>query len=347
MAKKQTKEGTWIEAMDLAAAGRALSAIDSAEGALEATSESGLPAIEGYVIDRRLGGGGGGEVYRAVRTGSDQPVAIKLLNKRLGETPEAKRAWRELDVLEQLRHPSIPRLLDQGVHDGRMYFATEYVDGHPLLEHCDVNQLDRAARVELLASIADAVQALHEFGVIHRDLKPSNILIDRHGRPMLVDLGIATLLSGDVMETLTVAGAPIGSPAFMAPEQARGEKSAVSTRSDVYGLGATAYVLLTGDTPHDMDATLHEAIRRVAQDPPRDPRELEPRLPKPLAAVLAKAVVQEPENRYASAAELAADLRRWHRGEPVEAGGLSIAQRVGRHIGHHPVAATAALLSAD
>lgn len=335
----------WDEAMDLAAAGRALEALDEPEPASQPPdAERGtLPSIEGYVLDGRLGGGGGGEVYRAVRIGSDRPLAIKILNQRIGETPEARRAWRELDVLEQLRLSCLPRLIDHGITDGRMFLVMEFIDGHPLTEHCRISDLDRTARVELLANVADAVQSLHEHGVMHRDIKPSNVIIDPNGQPVLIDLGIAALLSRSAAETLTKDGAPIGSPAYMAPEQARGEKDAISTRSDVYGLGATAYVILTGHTPHDMDATLHEAIRRVAFDEPRLPREIDPSLPKPLAAVLAKAAAQDPRRRYTSPAEFARDLRRWLNREPVEAGGISLPQRVGRLVARHPTITTAVM----
>ena len=334
----------WDEAMDLKAAGRVLEALDEPEPPSQPRdAERGtLPSIEGYVLDGRLGRGGGGEVYRAVRIGSDHPLAIKILNQRIGETPEARRAWRELDVLEQLRLPCLPRLIDHGITDGRMFLVMEFIDGHSLTEHCRTNDLDRPARVELLAKVADAVQSLHERGVMHRDIKPSNVIIDSNGQPVLIDLGIAALLSRSAAETLTKDGAPIGSPAYMAPEQARGEKEAISTRSDVYGLGATAYVILTGHTPHDMDATLHEAIRRVAFDEPRLPREIEPTLPKPLAAVLAKAAAQDPHRRYTSPAEFARDLRRWLNREPVEAGGISLPQRVGRLVARHPIMTTAA-----
>lgn len=324
------QESTWLERLDLAAARRALVAID--QDAVDVEHKT----FGDYIVVRRLGGGGGGDVFLAIRHASDHPVALKVLNHRLGETPQARRAWRELQVLEQLRMESIPRLLDHGVHDGRLYMATEFIDGLPLITHCET--LRRERRMELLARVADVVQKLHEQGVIHRDLKPSNMLVDRRGQPVLVDLGIATLLRRDAMETLTVAGAPIGSPAFMAPEQARGE--AASTRSDVYGLGATGYVLATEHTPHDMDVTLHEAIRRVARDEARDPRQLDPSLSVSLAAVLRKAVALNPDERYSSAAEFAADLRRWLHGEPVTAADMSISQRVTRFMVRHPIIGT-------
>ncbi len=305
----------------------------------------GFPQIAGYVIDRLLGAGGGGTVYRAVRAGSEHTVAIKLLNRRLGAghgAPEAQRAWRELHLLSQLRLPCLPHVHDYDEHEGRLYIVTDYVDGLPLAEYCEEHALDREARGKLLAAVADCVQTLHEHGVIHRDIKPANIIINPHGQPIIIDLGIAALLTDDVMDTLTAEGAPIGSPAFMAPEQARGDRNTISTRRDVYSLGATAYYILTGEPPHDMTATIHEAVRRVAQDPPRDPRELDRTLPKPLASVLWKAVAPKPADRYASAAGFAADLRHWLNREPVEAGGLTLAHRIGRLIAHHPITTTAA-----
>ncbi len=329
----------WAAAINLRTAAKALQAIDDDAEAGE--QDESLPRIDGYLIERRVASGGGGTVYLAVRSGSQRHLALKILNRRLGETSQSKRAWRELDLLGQLHLPAIPRLIDYGEHEGHLYLATEFIDGDSLQEHCRRQELDRQQRVDLMARVCDAVQGVHEHGVIHRDLKPTNVLIDRSGQPMLIDFGLASLLNSDVLETLTIDGSPIGSPAFMAPEQARGETT--STLSDVYGLGATAYSILLGDTPHAMNVTLHEAIRRVAHDPPREPRELDARVPKPLAAVLHKAVSPRAGDRYASAAEFAADLRRWRRREPVQAGGPSLTQRAIRSAGRHPVLSTVIL----
>ncbi len=335
-----------------------------------------LPSIRGYSIHRPLGAGGGGDVYLATRDGSDRLLALKLLATRLGSGRAAERAWRELDVLSQLHLAATPRVIDYGLHDGRLFIAAEYVEGLPLDKHCEsgdpahspahpltcspapahtsaAQPLSLRDRVSLLARVADAVHSLHERGIIHRDLKPSNILIDGRGDPVIIDLGLAMLTGDDPQATLTLEGTPLGSPAFMAPEQARGERSLISTRTDVYGLGATAYAILTGHTPHAKPSrgtgvppvstsptpsgtsvppvstgspnpegdtpSIHEMIRRVSFEPPREPRELNPALPRPLAAILSKAVAREPGARYPSAASLAADLRRWLNGEPVSA----------------------------
>lgn len=342
METSDPRRTAWESAFDAESASRVLAAIESDDPEAGTSRAEGVPHIEGYVIDKHLGGGAGGEVYRAIRVGSDHIVAIKILRQRLGESPSARRAWSELDLLAQLRLSAIPNLLDHGEYDGRLYLVTEFIDGVSLLEFAKREDLDVHARVDLLSRVADALQSVHEFAVIHRDIKPENILINSFGQPVLVDLGVAMLLSPNALETLTRDGAPIGTPAFMSPEQARGETRAISTRSDVYGLGATAYELLTGHTPHGMDETIHEAIRRVAHDAPRNPRELCPSLPKSLAAVLRKAVAARPEDRYESAGAMAADLRRWMRGEPVEASGVSVSQRITRLISRHPIITTAA-----
>jgi predicted Ser/Thr protein kinase len=308
-------------------------------------AQPGLERIDGFILSRTLGEGGGGVVYLAFREGSDRPLALKVLSRRLGgHDREAKRAWRELALLHALRLPCVPRLADYGVSGGRLFIATEYVEGKALDAYC--RELPRRDRAELLARVADAVQSLHEHGVIHRDIKPSNVLVDERGQVSIIDLGIATLLASDVTETLTADGAPIGSPAFMAPEQARGERANISTRTDVYGLGAAACFVLTGETPFDCTGTVHEALRKIGAELPRGSRGLDGTLPKALAAVLDKAAAGRAEDRYGSAGELAADLRRWRAGEPVLADGLRVWPTVVRWIGRHPLVTTAASCAA-
>lgn len=326
---------------DLGAARRIFAALGAEED--NGDAGNGLPAIPGYTVLARLGEGGGGAVHRGMHEGSARPVAIKVLAQRLGSTAGSQRAWRELELLSQLHLPCLPKLLDYGEYEGRLFVVTELVEGLTLEAHCDDRQMDRSDRVELLARVADAVQLVHERGVIHRDIKPSNVMIDVHGDPVLIDFGIATLVAEDPKDTLATDGSPIGSPSFMSPEQARGERASISTRTDVYGLGATAYQVLLGQPPFDLHATLHEAIRRIAFEQPRGPRELDATIPLALAAVLHKAVARSPGNRYASAADFAADLRRWLRREPVLARPPSPFRRVTRALGRHPVAATLGL----
>jgi serine/threonine protein kinase len=326
---------------DLDAARQLLAENDEERAAL-AEASAATQRIGEYLLERKVGSGGAGSVYRARHAQTDRIVAVKLLTQRLGESAAAARAWRELQVLSQLRLVCLPRLLDYGEHDGRLYLVSEFIEGATLARYCDERNLDRRQRVELLAEVAEALHELHGYAVIHRDIKPDNIIVDGQGRPFIVDLGLASLLGDDSTRTITEEGVPIGSPAFMSPEQARGEMKALSALSDVYSLGATAYFVLTGDTPHDTRVSVHEAIRRVAQTPPRPPRELAPALPKALSAVLQKSVSPKPRDRYASAQAYAEDLRRWLRGDAVEATPPSAAQKFGRFVGRHPIFSTTA-----
>lgn len=316
-----------------AAVGRLLQAITRDEPGIG-------EVIPGFRIDRTIGAGGGGRVYRAFHEGSDQALALKVLTAPLGNGRASARVFREIDVLESLRLPAVAGLLHHGTHDGRTWLATEFIDGPTLAEVGPDMRADIRRGVALLARVADAVQAVHERGIIHRDLKPGNVVVTAGDHPVLVDFGIAALIDNHA-QTLTADGAALGTPAYMAPEQARGDRAAISTRTDVYGLGAVACWVLTGHTPFDTNCSLHEALRRVGHEPPREPCTLRRDLPRPLAAVIAKATATDPARRYASAGELAADLRRWLRDEPVTAVAPGLWQRALRWVGRHPVLTTA------
>ena len=382
-----------------AAARRVLVAIDT-----EDTGDSGsregkaYPQIAGYTIERELGRGAGGVTYLAHMAGSEAKIALKVLHAHQGDGRASQRAWRELDTLQQVRVPSVPRLLDFGTTDHSLYIATEYIEGTPLSElYAHARPADLAEmreRVRLLERIARAAHSLHERGVIHRDLKPSNVIVapagphapgdrahatpgraddaaerpgaaagraddaaarpgapagragaaDNAGEPFIIDLGIALIDAPDLHQTLTQDGQPVGTPAFMAPEQARGRHEEISTRSDIYSLGAIGYWLCTGETPHDLTGvTLHEAIRRVGSEPAREARGISTGVPKALGAVLGKACAGRPLSRYASAAALADDLSRWIGGMTVSAGRSSPWHRFIELVLRHPLIATASL----
>lgn len=303
----------WIG--DLDAGRRLFSAVF--EQSVDAVCTSDQPQIDGYQLLQQLPSGGSGDVFYAVRHGSDRPCAVKILRQTAADQARTRRAWRELDVLQQLDLPFVPRLYDYGVCEGNLYFATEFIEGLPLDEYCRVQQLASEARVKLLRTLAEQVQRLHERGVLHRDLKPSNILVDLYGQIHIIDFGIAHMIDGGEA-TITEPGAVVGSPAFMAPEQARGERTRVSTRTDVYALGAVAFLLLAGEPPHPAALSRHDLLKRVATEPCRRPRQVKPTLPKPLAAVIARATSFDPAQRYASAQELADELQRCLDGRPVE-----------------------------
>jgi serine/threonine-protein kinase len=284
----------------------------------ELLGETGFPRVKDYVLIRKLGVGGGGEVFYAIREDSDQPCALKLLHANAGGERAAQRVWRELDALRAIRLPIVPRVHDYGIHDGRLYIVTEYVEGLQVDEHAAIMQLDLRARVELLASIADAVHSLHQVGVLHRDLKPANVLVDLYGKPNLIDLGLAQLVN-DVGEQEVHAPEAAGTLAYLAPEQARGESSAISTRTDVFGIGAIGSVLLTGRPPRDAIGDRRDLVRKAGHTSVPEPQTGGVSFPRALSGVLAKAMAFDANDRYESAAALAADLRRWLRWEPVQA----------------------------
>jgi hypothetical protein len=314
--------GTIDEPIEFLTASRLADAITvhwSDEDDAADVDDAGLPRIGDYLLNRRLGGGGSGTVYHAVLPGWNDEFAIKYLHVPVGEGRASRRLRRELDIVEQLELPSTPRVFEYGVQDGRMYIVSEHVDGVPLDAFCDDKGLGRRQRVRLLVRVARAVHALHECGVLHRDLKPSNILVRPDGSPVVIDLGIATLIGDDPAETITADGAPIGSVAYMAPEQARGEKTAGTIRADVYGLGATACRVLTGATPHDVeDLPVLPALAEVGGEPGRAPRDLDPTLPAPLAAIVGRALDDDPLRRFSSASDMADDLERWLDRRPVQ-----------------------------
>ena len=303
---------------------------------------AGFPSIPAYRFVARLGSGGSGTVFKVFRDGSDRPLALKLLaHASAGPADSAQRAFRELDFLETLRLPCVPRLIDYGTHEGRLFFVTDLVPGTSLADLPPPDSSDLRTRVELLARVADAVALLHDRAVLHRDLKPSNVIADPSGQPVIIDLGLAHALNSG-LASLTQTGVPLGTPAFMSPEAARGDHRLLSIRTDVFGLGAIGYWLLTGQPPHSPDASVHGAIRRAAEQPVRNPLEAAPTLPIPLSLVLQKACAVRIEHRYATAADFAADLRRYLRGERVLAQPPSLWQHALRWVARHPLATTSA-----
>mgnify|MGYP002777073795 FL=1 len=295
---------------------------------------------------RLLGRGGMGEVWLAERIegGFAQQVALKWVDRaRLG-TGGLDRFARERELLARVDHPAIARLVDGGEVDGTPWFAMEFVDGIAIDRHVAETRLDLAAAVDLMRPVVDAVQHLHRHLIVHRDLKPSNVLVDREGRPRLIDLGIAKSLGDDTQ--LTGALAPM-SVAYAAPEQVSGE--AITIATDVWGLGALLHELLSGRSPHDAAASsLPRLVDAIARGTPRLASEalaLDPsarpwrpaQLRGDLDLIVAAALRREPERRYASAAALGDDLRRWRERLPIAARRDSARYRARRFIARHPL----------
>lgn len=293
-----------------------------------------FPEISGYRIFREIGQGGSGKVYEGVVNATGRSVAIKIYHTRV--TNPTSHSIHELELLTHVRSPVVPHVLDHGWINDQVYIVTEFIDGPRLLEYAE--NLKQDDRVRLLVDICDAVTVLNERGIIHRDIKPSNILITKRGTPVLIDLGIAELIDSEEKHTSIFqrVSDPTGTLDFMCPEQARGENDAVTIRWDVYGLGAVAYVLLLGSTPRLMHGSTQERLERLSNHPARDPREIDHKLPKQLAAVLQKACSFDPTNRYESAQHFREDLHRWLSGNPVRAGKQSLWNRAVMTIAKHP-----------
>ena len=294
-----------------------------------------------YQLVCEIGRGGYGTVWRAQRLEPyRQDVAIKFLRVGVGSDAIVARFARERQALALMNHPGIARVLDGGLApDGRPYFVMEFVDGRPMTDWCVTEGpgMGVRERVALLAQVCDAVQHAHAKGMIHRDLKPSNILAlrDGDGRAVarVIDFGIAKLVDGssEPGATMTEEGQLIGTPEYMSPEQADPDGADVDTRSDVYALGAVLYELLAGRPPfgHDAAGTRSRAmlLRAVRTESPAPPSARAPDLARELDWIVLKALRKEPDERYASAAEFARDLRGYLNGDALLAAPESAAYR--------------------
>jgi tetratricopeptide (TPR) repeat protein len=287
--------------------------------------DGALPEQVGeYRVRGLLGQGGMGVVLLAEQARPRREVALKLLRHGLAD-PEALRRFRlEAELLGRLQHPGIAQVFEAGTWRGpwgeQPFLALELVRGEVLTHFARSHALDLRARLELLAAICDAVQHAHQKGVIHRDLKPANVLVDSEGRPKVLDFGVARLVQaeGGGESLLTLQGV-LGTPAYMSPEQAAG--GALDTRSDIYSLGCVAYELLAGRVPIAVDdaPSLLDALRAVREREPARLGALDARLRGDVETIVAKALAKDPERRYASASDLAADVRRHLAHQPIAA----------------------------
>jgi serine/threonine protein kinase len=253
-----------------------------------------------YRIEQRIGHGGMGTVYQARREeGYRQRVALKVIRPGLDSAELLGRFHTERQVLAELEHPHIARLLDGGtLDDGRPYFVMEYIDGEPLDRFCEQRQLSTSDRLRLLQGVCAAVQHAHQRGILHRDLKPANVLVAADGTPRVTDFGLARKLD----ETgQTASGAILGTPSYMAPEQAGGKRAALGPVTDVYALGAILYELLTGRPPFRAETPL-ETLLQVLEEEPMAPGRLHPKLPRDLETIGLARLCRRHRKRYAAAA---------------------------------------------
>ena len=308
-----------------------------------ADDEAGLPEPGmrwgGYELLEVLGRGGMGVVFRARRPGASGEVALKMIATPGPVEPDELRRFRqEAEVIGRLRHPHIVQVHETGEDDGRAWFAMQLACGGSLARRLAEHPEGLGARTAagMMVQLARALAFAHGHGVLHRDLKPANILLEANDHPLIADFGLARLTHGPGGATLT--GAAIGTPAYMAPEQAAGT-SAATTASDVYGLGAVLHHMLSGRPPFEGASPLEVLRKVVLAEPPALPQ---PAVPRDLATVCARAMARDPGRRYRSAADLADDLERWLRGEPVLARRAAWPELVWNWARRHPAAATLA-----
>jgi tetratricopeptide (TPR) repeat protein/tRNA A-37 threonylcarbamoyl transferase component Bud32 len=295
------------------------------------------PEIDGYEILGELGRGGMGVVYKARQVRLNRVVALKMILAGDHASPEAGvRFLAEAEAVARLHHPHIVQIYSLGDHGGRPYFEMEYVAGGSLADQLDGTPRPARDAARLVETLARAIHEVHRLGIVHRDLKPANILLADDGTPKVADFGLAKSLGLD--SGLTGSRAIIGSPSYMAPEQAAGAARDVGPATDVYSLGAILYELLTGRPPFLAETPL-EMLEQVRAREPVPPSHLQSKVPRDLETIGLKCLRKEPSRRYASTEDLAEDLGRFLAGEPIRARPVGAPERIWRWCRRKPVLA--------
>jgi serine/threonine-protein kinase len=304
-----------------------------------AGSAAPLPhPFDGYELLEELGRGAMGVVYKAWEPSLKRFVALKtMLRGECASADDVTRFRAEAQAAAGLSHPGIVPVYKVGAQDGRIYFSMKYVEGTTLAARVAAGPLPPPEAARLVAAIARAVHHAHEAGILHRDLKPSNVLLDADGRPLVTDFGLAKQVAGGA--SLTGTGAIVGTPSYMAPEQAEGRTHEIGRAADVYALGTILYELLTGRPPFQA-ASAVDVLLRVRTEEPVPPRRLNPHIDPDLELVCLKCLEKRPEHRYPAAAALADDLEAYRKSEPVSARVSSLTyflSRLLRETHHAPV----------
>jgi WD40 repeat protein/tRNA A-37 threonylcarbamoyl transferase component Bud32 len=301
-------------------------------------AEPDRPGVAGYEVLGELGRGGMGVVYKARQKSLNRTVALKMiLAGGHAGADELLRFRREAEAVARLQHPNIVQIYEVGEQEGRPYFSLEYVSGGSLASQLNGTPLPTGRAAELVATLARAMHAAHEQGIVHRDLKPVNVLLTADGTPKITDFGLAKQM--DSGKGQTQSGSVLGTPSYMAPEQAGGKTKEVGPPADVYALGALLYECLTGRPPFRAETPL-DTLLQVVSDEPVPPSRLQPKLSRDLETICLKCLQKEARQRYASAAALADDLDRFRAGEPITARPLGRPARLWRWCKRKPALAS-------
>ncbi|HLJ93483.1 MAG TPA: protein kinase [Gemmataceae bacterium] len=293
--------------------------------------------VPGYEILGELGRGGMGVVYKARHLQLKRLAALKMiLGGAHASADQLARFRSEAEAAARLQHPNIVQIYEVGEHNGLPYFALEFMDGGSLSQRLRVSPLPPHGAAELVAMLGQAMHTAHEAGVIHRDLKPDNVLLTRWGSCKITDFGLAKQLDDDSAKTKS--DVIIGTPSYMAPEQAMGKTREIGPLSDVYALGAILYECLTGRPPFKA-ATMMETLVQVRTEEPVPPRRLQPKLPRDLETICLKCLEKQPHRRYSSARALADDLKRFLGSEPIRARRVQPWERAAKWMRRRPTAA--------
>jgi serine/threonine-protein kinase len=303
--------------------------------------QDAAPLVVGYEILGELGRGGMGVVYKARQVRLNRVVALKMILASDHAAPDAgARFLAEAEAVARLQHPQIVQIHAFGDQDGRPYFEMEYVAGGSLADRLDGTPWPVRQAARLVGSLARAIHEVHRLGIVHRDLKPANVLMAAEDMPKVADFGLAKWLN--VGSGLTRTEHVLGTPSYMAPEQAGGGTRSVGPAADVYSLGAILYELLTGRPPFRA-ATALETLEQVKSAEPISPARLQPQLPRDAATICLKCLEKDPVRRYTSAAALAEDLARFGAGDPIHARPVGVHERLWRWCRREPAVASLAL----